>query len=353
MDQDSDYNKENAQQFESRKQDHIRLSLDSMSQANGQAGFEKIQLIHEAFPEIDKADISLVQSSLGIEQRTPFIISSMTAGHKDSGLLNQRLAQASAERGWLMGVGSQRRELFDSNAAFEWQKIRQETPKVRLLGNIGITQLISSTQDQVQRLIDSLDAVAIYVHTNPLQESIQPEGTPQFRGGLRAITELCESVNVPVIVKETGCGFSKSTLSRLNECGVAAVEVSGFGGTHWGRIEGGRAQDFPIQQQLAETFANWGISTIESVLNAKKAQVKFEIWGSGGVRSGLDAAKLLAMGCQMVGVAQPVLRAALQSEEDLDRVMRTFESELETAMLCTGSATIEQLQRETAWQIQN
>lgn len=341
--------RETAVQFESRKADHIRLSLEEKNQASGYSGLENIQLIHEALPDLDFSQVSLNGKSLGKKVLTPFLVSSMTAGHQDSVNLNLLLARACAEKGWRMGVGSQRRELNDAEAASEWQAIRKAAPKVTLLGNLGIAQLIRTKTDVIERLVDALRASGMIIHLNALQECLQPEGTPQFRGGLKAIERLCKQLSVPVIIKETGCGFSKATLKRLRGSGVAAVDVSGFGGTHWGRIEGGRNSKDDIRSEAAKTMADWGISTVESVADAIQLKPDYEIWASGGVRSGLDAAKLLAMGAGTVGFAMPVLDAALKGEAELLKKMSVFEFELKTALFCTGSINISELHSKKVW----
>jgi isopentenyl-diphosphate delta-isomerase len=341
---------EPSRQFESRKADHIRLSLDEKNQATGLSGLDQIQLIHEALPDLDFTRVSLSVNSLGKKYSTPFLVSSMTAGHTESVDLNARLARACAAKGWRMGVGSQRRELGDPAAAAEWKTIRKVAPKVSLLGNLGIAQLIVTKTDQIERLVESLEASAMIIHLNALQECLQPEGTPRFRGGLKAIERLCKQLSVPVIVKETGCGFSKATLKRLRGTGVAAVDVSGLGGTHWGRIEGERNIKKDIRFEAAQTLAGWGISTVDSVIEAKKLKPKFEIWASGGVRSGLDAAKLIALGANTVGFAKPILEAALQGEDELLHKMSVLEYELKTALFCTGAANVEDLQQKKVWQ---
>ncbi len=341
--------RESIRQFESRKVDHIRLALAEKNQASGMSGLERIQLLHEALPELDFEQIQIQTKSLGQKLPTPFLVSSMTAGHKNSKKLNQLLADACARHGWRMGVGSQRRELTDPSATNEWKSLRSQNPQVHLLGNLGLAQVIQTKTADVQRLVDGLEAQAMIVHLNPLQECMQPEGTPRFRGGLKAIEKLCRALTVPVIVKETGCGFSVSTLRRLNQTGVKAVDISGLGGTHWGRIEGGRSQSDHLRQAAAETFANWGISTVDSMHAALQAKGKFEVWASGGVRSGLDAAKLLAMGAKTVGVAMPILQAALQGEAALEQKILSFEFELKTAMFCTGSVDLRSLEKRRVW----
>lgn len=330
----------NYSDFEKRKQDHIKLALMADNQASEMNGLDRIQLQHEALPDIDFADIDISTKRFGKKVSKPFLVSSMTAGHRDAPLINRNLVSACATTGWIMGVGSQRRELTDPKAAFEWQPLRQDFPGVGLLGNIGIAQLIATPMTKIQRLTEALNAQALIIHCNPLQEVIQPEGTPQFKGGLKALEKLVQALDLPVVVKETGCGFSATTLKRLKETGIAAVDVSGLGGTHWGRIEGQRATTQPQRQQTAHTFQNWGIDTVASINNALAIKPDYEIWGSGGVRHGLDAARLFALGVTTVGFAKPMLEAALLSAEQVINVMDTIEYELRVALFCTGSAKL-------------
>ncbi len=337
-------------EFEQRKGDHIRLALSEKSQTPHLSGLDQIRLRHEAFPEINFKDIQISTSVFGRQVESPLFVSSMTAGHAHSEKLNYILAKICAEKSWAMGVGSQRRELFDESAQKEWQKIRREFSKLVLFGNIGLSQLILTPPEKIEKLVGSLGAQAMIVHTNPLQEALQPEGTPEFKGGLNALKDLLQFLSVPVIVKETGCGFSRATLEKLNEAGVAVVDVSGSGGTHWGRIEGERSAVGEKLNLAASVFKDWGISSLESLLNARAIGPKFQVWASGGVRSGLDAAKFLAMGAKMVGIAQPILKAALESEVSLRKCMEQFEFELKVAMFCSGVENIHQLQERNLWE---
>ncbi len=335
--------------FERRKQDHLRLAMDPRTQVAGAAGFDFVRLTHEALPDLNFSEISLKTKILGHDLATPFYISSMTAGHEKGELINSRLARLSQERGLLMGVGSQRKELQDSAAAQEWKKIRHQSPRAKLIGNLGIAQLIHSSTDQVQRLVDSLEAVALFIHLNPLQEVLQPEGTTDFKGGLQAIAKAVKALNVPVIVKEVGCGMSVATMKRLEEAGVAVVDVSGLGGTHWGRLEGLRSDEDSIYFKASQVFRDWGIPTLESLALGRECLVKSHVWASGGVRSGLDAAKLLAMGAQAVGVAKPFLEGALQSEEALHKILDQFEFELKVAMFCSGVGSVGEFATKKVW----
>lgn len=340
----------NTEHFESRKADHLRLALDPAMEASGQSGFDRVRLEHEALPEMDFSDVRLATSFFGFEAASPCFISSMTAGHANGEALNLTLARVASARRWPMGLGSQRRELTDPGARNEWTRLRRLAPNGFFLSNIGLSQLIAHSPDDVLAIVESLEAGALIVHTNPLQESLQPEGTPQFKGGLKALERICRKSPVPVILKETGCGFSRATLARLKNVGIAAVDLSGYGGTHWGRIEGGRAPRTSHQATAARTFADWGIDTVSSLENAARASLgKKEIWASGGVRSGLDAAKAIAMGARKVGYAKPALEAALAGEAALDAWMSRIEFELKVALFCSGCETPDSLRKGKKW----
>lgn len=343
---------ERPEHFESRKADHLRLALDPSMEALGAGGFERVHLFHEALPEIDFAEVSLETAFWKYKAASPFFISSMTAGHHQGEALNITLARGAAAKRWPMGLGSQRRELNDPNAKTEWKRLRKAAPGAFLMSNLGLSQLISTPHEKVFSLVETLEAGAIFIHTNPMQEALQPEGTPQFKGGLNALEKLCKKSPVPVILKETGCGFSAATLKRLRSTGLAAVDVSGLGGTHWGRIEGGRAPDASAQKIAAATFAGWGESTVDSLLNAASLQSakKLEIWASGGVRSGLDAAKAIALGARKVGFAKPALTSALAGDAAFAAWMNQMEFELKVALFCSGVKTPDALRKGKRWQ---
>lgn len=333
-------------EFEKRKQDHIQLALMDSNQATACNTFDTLTLRHDALPDLNFDELSIASMRFNRMTQTPFMVASMTAGHADAIRINQHLIAACHEQAWAMGVGSQRRELTDAAAAFEWASLRRDFSNVPLFSNLGIAQLIATPISDIQRLVDALEAEALLVHCNPLQEVIQPEGTPAFKGCWDALAQVVKQVPIPLVVKETGCGFSKQTLSRLNDIGVAAVDVSGLGGTHWGRIEGHRATNHPERNRASQTFRNWGIDTLTSVCDAASLKPAYEIWGSGGVRHGLDAAKLIACGASMVGFAKPLLEAALQSTEAVISVMTSIEYELKVALFCTGSRVLSELREK-------
>ena len=336
------------EQFEKRKVDHIRHSLDGTNQAIGLNGLDKIHLVHEALPDLDFIDINIQTKCLGKTLKTPFFVSGMTAGHSEASKINSLLAEACEERGWAMGVGSQRRDLEANQGHIlnEWKQFRKRFPKLLLIGNLGMSQVIRASLSEVQRVVDSLGADALAIHLNSLQEAIQPEGTPEFKGALKALKKISNQLKTSVLLKETGCGFSIQTLRRISELNLAAIDVSGLGGTHWGRIEGARAATQSLQAEAARTFANWGESTVNSVRAGRKVLPKsIQLWASGGVRSGLDAAKLIALGAHQVGYAKPSLEAALEGRERLHRWMEQQEFELKIALFCTGNATPELLRK--------
>ncbi|MCC7440038.1 MAG: type 2 isopentenyl-diphosphate Delta-isomerase [Bdellovibrionales bacterium] len=342
--------------FEERKRDHIRHALDDRNQAQGLSGLDRVRLVHEALPELDWDQTSLAEPCLGRRLSTPFYVAGMTAGHGQAPILNDALAAACEARGWAMGVGSQRRDLERAefgSARDDWKSLRARHPDLVVFANLGISQVIGATDQDVVRAIEALEPQALCVHANALQEAIQPEGTPRFAGALDRLARLCRALDVPVVLKETGCGFSARTLERLRETGLAAIDVSGLGGTHWGRIEGARAPLQSPRATAAQTFADWGVSTAESVLNARRALPGTEIWASGGVRSGLDAAKLIALGARRVGFARPALEAAKDpAPGGLVRWMETMEFELRTALFCTGCATPADLRgNEELWTV--
>ena len=337
------------QHFESRKADHLRLALDPAMEAAGESGFDRVQLPHEALPELNFADIDLATDFFGYKAASPFFVSSMTAGHQNGEALNLTLARVASARRWPMGLGSQRRELTDPGARSEWKRLRRLAPNGFFLSNLGLSQLIVTKPAKVLELVTALEAGALIIHTNPVQEALQPEGTPQFKGGLKALEKICKESPVPVVLKETGCGFSKETLRRVSNIGLAAIDLSGYGGTHWGRIEGGRAEASSPQRTAAQTFKGWGISTVESLEAAASVKTRAEIWASGGIRSGLDGAKAIAMGARKVGFAKPALEAALQGEAALTAWMERIEFELKVALFCTGEETPASLRKGRRW----
>lgn len=337
------------QDFTQRKKDHIKLALDERTQGLVDSGFSKIHLLHKALPEINFSEVSLKTQLLGQEFLSPHFVSSMTAGHEDAININLRLAKAAAKQNWLMAVGSQRRELTDPLAANEWTLVRAQVPDVKLVSNIGICELIHQPLDKVLKIIESIGAIGIFVHLNPLQEAFQKEGVAHFSGGLKAIEKLVKKSSVPVLIKEVGFGISAELMSQLFEVGVHSVDVAGHGGTHWAQIEALRHNENEIQNAASPAFDDWGSSTIECLMNAQEMVLFNQIWASGGVRNGVDSAKCLALGARAVGVAQPLMKAAVNDEEQVLQVMKRFDFELKVAMFCTGVKNIADFLHQKVW----
>ena len=337
--------------FENRKKSHFILSLNSESQALRATGFDKIQLVHSALPDLDIEQVSIQQNWLGHLLKTPFFVSSMTGGWSDSLSFNLKLAKACERRSWIMAVGSQRGQLKDSRKAEEWKQIRRASPKLILLGNLGLSQLLKVSLKQVLSLADSLQAQGMIIHLNSLQEALQKEGTAQFKGGLLAIKKLVKELPIPVIVKETGCGFSQETLDQLTNIGVAVVDISGLGGTHWGRIEGQRYNKEEAFFGIGESFSSWGIPTAQSLIYTSEKQRDYDLWASGGLRTGLDSAKALALGASFTGFGRIILKALNESEKTLDCLMSRLEYELKVSLFCTGSSNIKELQKAKKWRM--
>ncbi len=333
-------------QFEQRKQDHIELALLPTNQATEASVLDKITFWHEALPNLNWADLDIASTRFGESIPNPFMISSMTAGHQAAIAINTNLLAAANAKQWAMGVGSQRRELSDPNESAIWRSLRQTFPDVTLFSNLGIAQVITSSIDDLQRIMDAISARALIIHCNPLQEAIQPEGTPEFKGCWEALEQAVKKLSLPIIVKETGCGFSPTTLKRLHDIGVHAVDVSGLGGTHWGRIEGHRASPTSNERRASQIFGSWGMDTVQSIKFAHELSPSYEIWGSGGVRHGLDAAKLLALGATTIGFAKNMLAAALHSSDAVQNEMSAIEYELKLALFCTGSRVLTELQEK-------
>ena len=330
----------------SRKADHIRINLEEDVAAKGvTAGFDHWRLVHRALPEIDLDDVDLSTRFLDRLLSAPLLISCMTGGTERAHVINVRLASAAQERRLAMGLGSCR-VLLEHPEVLATFDMRDVAPDVPLLANIGAVQLNRGVGvDECRRLLDMLRADALVLHFNPLQEALQPEGDTCFGGLLPRIARLCAELDAPVIAKEVGWGIAPDLVTALLEAGVSAVDVAGAGGTSWSEVERHRMSD-PVRARVAAAFAGWGIPTATAVRGARAVAPDAMIIASGGIRDGIDAAKAIALGADLAGLAGPLLRAAASGEAALMETVDVLIEELRLAMFCSGAARVSDLHVE-------
>lgn len=317
---------------ESRKKDHVEIVISKGAQHAKSAGFDKVEFIHNALPEISLASVDLSVKFLRKDLRWPLLITGMTGGYNDAEKINLGLAEAAQRYGLAFGVGSQR-AMIEKPALARTYRVRKAAPDIPLLSNIGAFQLKRYKFEQIDSLVQDIEADALAVHLNPLQEVIQPEGDTDFSGILEAISRTCDKLSVPVIVKETGAGISQDVAVRLSKAGVKYIDVSGAGGTSWSKVEYLRYGNIP-------GFEDWGIPTLESLMQCRGV---LPLIASGGIRSGVDGAKAIALGAELCGAAYPFIKA--QRENDLDAFITLFLKQLQVSAYLTGSATHAELQK--------
>lgn len=329
--------------IESRKKDHIDICLNKDVQFDKfSAGFEKYHFIHQALPEINLDEINLETEILGKKIKAPIFVSSMTGGLEQGKKINSNLAKACQNLGLPMGMGSQR-IIIERPESLDSFLIRDVAPDILLFGNVGAVQLnYGFGEKELNYLVESIGADALYLHLNPLQEAIQPEGDKNFSGLIEKITEIAKTFKYPIFIKETGCGISESLADKLSKTNISGIDVSGGGGTSWALIEGFRAKH-PLQAKLGDTFRNWGIPTSESLIYTKNKASNKIIFASGGIRSGIDVAKAIALGADAVGIAQPLLEPALDSVEAVESKLMEYIQELKISMFCLGISSVSEL----------
>lgn len=325
-----------------RKDDHIKINLERDVRSALMTGLEKVHFIHEALPELDLDEVDTRLSLFGKPLQAPILVSSMTGGTKDAGSMNMRLAEAAQERGLAMGVGSQRAAIEHPEQADSF-RVRKVAPDILLFANLGAVQLNTGYGlEHCQRAVEMIEADALYLHLNPLQESVQHGGDVNWKGLAKKIEEVCRKLPVPVIAKEVGWGISERTAKILAECGVAAIDVAGAGGTSWSQVEMYRAPD-EFLRNLAATFVGWGIPTAESIRLVRKAAPGMTIFASGGLKDGLDIAKCLALGATLGGMAGQFLKAAAVSTENAVEMMKLTQRQIQVTMFCAGAGNLSAL----------
>lgn len=334
-----------------RKADHLAMATRAESEVAGTARWHDITLLHNPLPEIDRDALDLSVIFLGRRFAFPIAIAGMTGGHERAARVNHTLARVAERFAIPMGVGSQRAMLVNPALTSTYAVAREAAPGAFLIANIGLPQLLPQGDApplglaEVRRAIDAIEAGALAVHLNFLQEAVQPGGDTNARGGLRALAELTTALELPVIAKETGAGMTARAATQLAAAGVAALEVGGAGGTSFAAVEAQRAAASGDDRlaALGQLFADWGVPTPAAVRMARHAGLP--VIATGGVRNGLDAARALALGADLVGLARPLLEQALISEEATIAWLEGFIHELRTAMFLTGAATPADLKR--------
>lgn len=326
-----------------RKKDHVELSVSGEVDYQSSTGFERYQFVHDALPEVDVNEVSTETTLLGRTFSFPLFISSMTGGYTDAGAVNAIIAELCEEYNLPFGVGSQRIMLEDPDAVSSFSVVREKAPSAFIAANIGGAQLVGGlSQDDLNLLISSIEADAVIVHLNPLQELMQPEGDRNFRGIEDGIKQLCSDSDVPVIVKETGAGISGAVGRRLLEAGVSVIDVAGAGGTSWAKVENERASN----KNPDHHFDDWGLSTLDCVLelNELREEYDFEFIASGGLRSSHDIAKTLCLGADFGAAAQPIIQAIVNDGfEGLKTLYQQWQKQLVTILTLLGCEQLSDL----------
>ncbi|MHC1628657.1 MAG: type 2 isopentenyl-diphosphate Delta-isomerase [Candidatus Nezhaarchaeales archaeon] len=332
-----------------RKVEHIEICLkEDVEMHFNTTGFDDVWLVHRCAPELNIDEIRLDVEFLGFKLKAPLMISAMTGGHPKTKHINEALAEVAEEMGLAMAVGSQRATLLDDKLVETFSIVRKKAPTTFIIANIGAAQLAAGLSiGDLRKIIDMIDANALNIHLNPAHEFSQISGDLKFKGVLQAIRRAAEAIDVPVIVKETGCGISREDAIKLvNEANVKAIDVAGAGGTSWCKVEALRAQMHGdvLKAKIAKSFMEWGIPTAISVIEVKSA-VDVPVIASGGIRSGIDCAKAIAIGADLVGVALPVLKAVSQGKDALREYLYVMIEQLRGAMFLTGSRNLNDLKK--------
>jgi isopentenyl-diphosphate delta-isomerase len=326
---------------EKRKAEHIKICLEQKAQARkATAGFEDIQLVHRALPEVDRQKINLSASFLGKKLSAPLIVGAMTGGTEEATKINASIAEAVEKLGLGMGVGSQRAAIEDQKLEKTYKIARKKAPTAFLIANIGGVQLVHGYGlKEVKKAVEMIDADAVAVHLNAVQEAVQPEGQPSFKGILAKISEIAGELDKPVIVKETGCGISAEDAKALEAAGVKAIDVGGVGGTSFAAVEYYRSTS---PNSMGEVFWDWGIPTAVSLIETTQT-VKIPVIASGGVRSGLDIAKSLALNANLASISQPVLEAAVKGAKKTQELLSCLIDQLRDVAFLVGADNLESL----------
>lgn len=330
--------------IETRKSDHIRINLEENVDSGLTTGLERYRFIHRALPELNLDEVSMRLELFGRKLSAPILISSMTGGTEEAGRINRTLASAAQQMGIAMGLGSQRVAIEHPETAWTFQ-VRKEAPDILLFANLGAVQLnYGYGIDQCRRSVEMIGADALILHFNALQEAVQPEGDVHFAGLAEKINQIRQELAVPIIAKEVGWGFSEEDVRLLYLAGVTAIDVAGAGGTSWSQVEMHRAKS-ESQRRLAAAFLEWGIPTSQAILNVRRVAKELIVFASGGLRSGMDIAKCIALGASLGGMASPFLKAAARSEADTIQVIQEVCKEIQITMFAVGASDLHALSK--------
>jgi isopentenyl-diphosphate delta-isomerase len=336
--------------IKARKTDHLRINLEQDVTSGITTGLERVGLIHQALPEFSLKQVNSQLSLFGRILSVPLIISSMTGGTQVAGVINRTLAEAAQTCQVAMGLGSFRAALDHPEVSASF-KVRKMAPDILLFANLGAIQLNYGIDQQTcLRVVQECDADALILHLNPLQEALQLEGETDFSGLLKKIEGICRVLPVPVVVKEVGWGISVETARLLAGAGVSAIDVAGAGGTSWSQVEMHRLED-PYLAQVAAAFHRWGIPTTESIRIIRKEFPRMILFASGGLRSGVDIAKCIALGATAGGMAGPFLKAASDSLESVTHTIDTIKQQFRVAMFACGAKDLKALSAVETFEI--
>ncbi|MBS7642173.1 type 2 isopentenyl-diphosphate Delta-isomerase [Candidatus Bathyarchaeota archaeon] len=334
--------------IEVRKNEHIEICLTKPVEAERETTWlEYVYLPHRSLPEVDPRDIDLEIDFLGFKFSAPIMVSAITGGSNLGFKINANIAETVEKLRLGMCVGSQRILLEKPESIYSFKIVRDKAPTAFISANIGFQELRRYGVDRLVELIESIRADALTIHLNPLQELLQVESEPMFRGLLSAMKDIVKELKIPVIVKETGAGIIREDAARLEEIGVKAIDVAGLGGTSWSRVEYYRAIRWhdDIKVEVSKAFWDWGIPTAASILEVKSATRNIKLVASGGLRSGVDMAKAICLGADMCAIALPILKPALKSAQEVEKTLKTFIEGLRIAMVLTGVSKIDDLKK--------
>ena len=334
-----------------RKDEHILLVSTENIECNETTWLEHVKFVHNTLPELNLDDVNLSCEFLGKSLSAPIIIGAMTGGTELTKKINISLAKAAQKYQIPMMVGSQRVILKHPETKDSFSVVRKNAPDIPIIANIGLAQVATSENfDYVQEIINNIDADALAIHLNVIQEVIQPEGDNEFSGAIDKIKKLKDQINIPLLIKETGCGISKEIAEKLFKIGIEIIDISGVGGTSWVAVEYYRAKKHGIKSkmELGKLFWDWGIHTAASIIEVNsiiKRPSNVKIIGSGGIRNGIEIAKALRVGADYAAMAKPFLIASLEGQESVEKFIEKILRELRITMLLTGSKNLTELKR--------